>query len=313
MTNYQAYEQKRDEITQSDVIYRCIGENLRNGIVACGFMKKETAERSQYHFSNEFYSCFFLLRGSGEYMTEDGERIALEAGDLVQRIPGTVHSTRVEPDGQWLEFFISVSADFYEAQERLGVLSRTPVKKKAFHTVDLDQYTYCIRKLKAATQNQLPTIALELQRELLYMFGYGKAKRESADKADLLQNAHDILEQNLDCVISIEKLAGDMQMGYESFRKDFRKKYGIAPGQYRIEKKMEQACILLESGIPIKEIAQMVGYEDVYSFSKQFTKTYHIAPGQFRQRKNMSQEKQGCTGKRKSADGSTSGNPASQR
>ena len=285
MTNYQAYEKKRDEITQSDVIYRCIGENLKNGIVACGFMKKETAERSQYHFSNEFYSCFFLLRGSGEYMTEDGERIALEAGDLVQRIPGTVHSTRVEPDGQWLEFFISVSADFYEAEKNLGVLPGTPVRKNAFYTVDLDQYKSLVRRLKAATQNELPTIALELERELLYMFGYGKARNENTDKDDYLQNVHDILEQNLDCEISMEKLAKEIHMGYESLRKDFRKKYGISPGKYRIEKKMEQACLLLESGIPIKEIAQMVGYEDVYSFSKQFTKTYHIAPGKYRKNK----------------------------
>ena len=248
-------------------------------------MKKETAERSQYHFFNEFYSCFLLLRGSGEYITEDGERFLLEAGDLVQRVPGIVHSTRVEPDGQWLEFFISVSADFYETEKNLGVLSSTPVKKKAFYTVDLEQYKSLIRKLKAATQNELPTISLELERELLYMFGYGKAKKENANKGDLLQHVHDILEQNLDCEISVEKLAKDLQMGYESFRKDFRKKYGIAPGKCRIEKKMEQACMLLESGIPIKEIAQMVGYEDVYSFSRQFKKTYHIAPGQFRRNK----------------------------
>ena len=282
MINYQAYEKKRDEITQSDVIYRCIGENLKNGIVACGFMKKETAERSQYHFTNEFYSCFLLLRGSGEYITEDGERFLLEAGDLVQRVPGIVHSTRVEPDGQWLEFFISVSADFYETEEKLGVLSGTPVIKKAFYTADLDRYKSHIRKLKAATQNELPTIALELERELLFLFGYGKAKNENINKDDYLQTVHDILEQNLDREISVEKLAGDIPMGYESLRKEFRKKYGISPGKYRIEKKMEQACMLLESGIPIKEIAQMVGYADVYSFSKQFTKTYHIAPGKFR-------------------------------
>ena len=285
MTNYQAYEKKRDEITQSDVIYRCIGENLKNGIVACGFMKKETAERSQYHFSNEFYSCFLLLRGCGEYIAEDGERLPLQAGDLVQRIPGTVHSTRVEPDGQWLEFFISVSADFYEAEKNLGVLPGIPVRKNAFYTVDLDQYKSLVRRLKAATQNELPTIALELERELLYMFGYGKARNENTDKDDYLQNVHDILEQNLDCEISMEKLAKEIHMGYESLRKDFRKKYGISPGKYRIEKKMEQACLLLESGIPIKEIAQMVGYEDVYSFSKQFTKTYHIAPGKYRKNK----------------------------
>ncbi len=120
---------KRDEITESDVIYCCIGDDLKYGIVACGFMKKETAERSQYNFSNEFYSCFILLRGTGDYITEEGEVIPLEEGDLVQRIPGQVHSTRVEPDGRWLEFFISVGADFFETQKKLGVLTDIPVRE----------------------------------------------------------------------------------------------------------------------------------------------------------------------------------------
>ena len=39
------------KIEKSDVIYRCIGNEMKNGILACGFMRKETADRSQYHFS----------------------------------------------------------------------------------------------------------------------------------------------------------------------------------------------------------------------------------------------------------------------
>ena len=64
------------KIEKSDVIYRCIGNEMKNGILACGFMRKETADRSQYHFSNEYYSCFVLLRGSGEYIAEDGSILA---------------------------------------------------------------------------------------------------------------------------------------------------------------------------------------------------------------------------------------------
>ena len=86
------------KIEKSDVIYRCIGNEMKNGILACGFMRKETADRSQYHFSNEYYSCFVLLRGSGEYIAEDGTSYPLQAGSLVQRLPGVPHSTRVDPD-----------------------------------------------------------------------------------------------------------------------------------------------------------------------------------------------------------------------
>lgn len=276
---------KRNEITESDVIYCCIGDDLKNGIVACGFMKKETAERSQYHFANDFYSCFLLLRGQGEYITEEGEVIALEEGDLVQRTPGRVHSTRVEPDGQWLEFFISVGADFYETENRLGVLPDAPVKKGVFEGIDIEHFQSLISRLKATGQNELPTMALELQREILKLFGYGVPMKENRNSNVLYQKACDILSQNLESEISMEELAKDIDVGYETFRKEFRRIYGVSPNKYRIEKRMEQACMLLDSGIPIKEIARMVGYEDVYSFSKQFAKTYGTAPGRYRTRK----------------------------
>lgn len=275
---------KRDEITESDVIYCCIGDDLKYGIVACGFMRKETAERSQFNFSNDFYSCFLLLRGSGEYITKDGEVIPLEEGDLVQRTPGRIHSTRVEPDGKWLEFFISVGADFYETQLKLGALTEAPVKKGVFEGIDVEHFQNLIRKLKATGRNELPTMALELQREILKLYGYGNVPKEGKNAKEPFQKACDILAQNLECEIAMEELAKEIQVGYETFRKEFRRIYGISPNKFRIEKKMEQACMLLDSGIPIKEIARMVGYEDVYSFSKQFTKTYGVAPGKYRMR-----------------------------
>ncbi len=98
----------------------------------------------------------------------------------------------------------------------------------------------------------------------------------------LLQLAYDKLAQNLDKDISLTELADELQIGYESFRKKFKQEFGISPNQFRINKKMEQACILLDNGIPIKEIARMVGYEDTFSFSKQFTKLMKVSPGRYR-------------------------------
>lgn len=278
--------EKREEIAESDVIYCCIGDDLKHGIVACGFMKKETAERSQYHFSNDFYSCFILLRGQGDYITEEGEVIPIKEGDLVQRIPGRVHSTRVEPDGQWLEFFISLGADFYEMEEKLGILTDTPVKKGSLEGIDVEHFQKLIQKLKSTGRNELPSMALELQHEVLNLFGYGAVINANERPNIIMQKACDVLAQNLESEISMEDLAKEMQVGYETFRKEFRRIYGVSPMKYRIEKRMEQAGMLLASGIPIKEIARMVGYVDVYSFSKQFTKTYGISPGKYRDVRN---------------------------
>ena len=101
------------KIEKSDVIYRCIGNEMKNGILACGFMRKETADRSQYHFRTSITAVSCCCAGAGEYIAEDGTSYPLQAGSLVQRLPGVPHSTRVDPDGKWLEFFISIGKPFF--------------------------------------------------------------------------------------------------------------------------------------------------------------------------------------------------------
>ena len=93
-----------------------------------------------------------------------------------------------------------------------------------------------------------------------------------------------MLSQNLDEEISLEELARSLQIGYETFRKVFKKQTGVSPARYRTRKRMEQARILLEGGVPMKEIAVLVGYGDVYAFSKQFSRFFGFPPGKYRAR-----------------------------
>ena len=270
------------KIEKSDVIYRCIGNEMKNGILACGFMRKETADRSQYHFSNEYYSCFVLLRGSGEYIAEDGTSYPLQAGSLVQRLPGVPHSTRVDPDRKWLEFFISIGKPFFDFFCSLSVLNQEPVLKAELLPGDLERYQKLLQSLKATPDSLLPLRIPEMEKEILRMYGY-HAHRVNLQR-DPIEAACDMLSQNLDEEISLEELARSLQIGYETFRKVFKKQTGVSPARYRTRKKMEQARILLEGGVPMKEIAVLVGYGDVYAFSKQFSRFFGFPPGKYRAR-----------------------------
>ena len=249
------------KIEKSDVIYRCIGNEMKNGILACGFMRKETADRSQYHFSNEYYSCFVLLRGSGEYIAEDGTSYPLQAGSLVQRLPGVPHSTRVDPDGKWLEFFISIGKPFFDSFCSLSVLNRETVLKAELLPGDLERYQKLLQSLKATPDSLLPLRIPEMEKEILRMYGY-HAHLVNLQR-DPIEAACDMLSQNLDEEISLEELARSLQIGYETFRKVFKKQTGVSPARYRTRKKMEQARILLEGCVPMNEIAGLVGYFDV--------------------------------------------------
>lgn len=150
----------------------------------------------------------------------------------------------------------------------LSVLNREPVLKAELLLGDLERYQKILQSLKATPDSLLPLRIPEMEKEILRMYGY-HAHRVNLQR-DPIEAACDMLSQNLDEEISLEELARSLQIGYETFRKVFKKQTGVSPARYRTRKKMEQARILLEGGVPMKEIAGLVGYGDVYAFSKQF-------------------------------------------
>lgn len=276
-------------IALNDVSYRCIGGDFNEGVLACGFMKKLTGDKSQIDFNIGYYSGFFLMKGKGLYVTETGEEIPVNQGDYVQRFPGKLHSTYVEPDGEWLEFFVSFGKSVYETLSGLGLLPKqyvvqAPVSGKLAVCLEY------LDRLKKTREEELPQMLLDMQKLLLQLLKEG---RETAGKEDLnredaadilIEKAAGMLSANLGEEMDLEALAESLHLGYETFRKEFRQKMGVSPARYRLGQKMRQACYMLDGGLSIKETALMSGYGDVYAFTRQFTKAVGMAPGQYRKR-----------------------------
>lgn len=76
-----------------------------------------------------------------------------------------------------------------------------------------------------------------------------------------------------------EKLASKTKYGISHFRKLFTEIVGVSPLQYVTKVKMEKAKELLYSDVnKISEIAELLGYENVYYFSNAFKKYYGLSP-----------------------------------
>jgi AraC family transcriptional regulator, arabinose operon regulatory protein len=268
---------------KKDVIYRCIGKDFTNGILACGYMTKPSKEQSQYNFLIDYYSCFLLLSGSGYYYTKDNVKLPIHAGDFVQRIPGVCHSTEVTPDGNWLEFFISFGRTTYDYLCSLNLL---PVDSPVI-TVDCDsstiqRFSRLLVQLKGAQDSELPHLSLKAQ-EIVLSTLHGIQKASSNDSLkEFMEEACRLLSSEINTDISLEEVASALHMSYENFRKQFRKFTGISPSQYRIEQKMKHAKLMLLSCVSIKETALLTGYSDTYSFTKQFTHSMGISPGRYK-------------------------------
>ena len=93
------------------------------------------------------------------------------------------------------------------------------------------------------------------------------------------------LESNLDLPVSIASLAEEFHLKPVVMRRNFRKKFGCTPREYRIACRMEQAKYLLnQDQLSLKEIAYQLGYCNEFYFSQEFLRVIGFRPGEWRHR-----------------------------
>jgi two-component system response regulator YesN len=100
-----------------------------------------------------------------------------------------------------------------------------------------------------------------------------------------LQEIKDYIDRNFaDSHISLEVLANRFFVSKEYLSKTFKGLYGCNITEYIVSCRIEYAKNLLQGNeFQIKNIAQMVGYEDISYFYRVFKKYFKISPGEMRQ------------------------------
>lgn len=82
--------------------------------------------------------------------------------------------------------------------------------------------------------------------------------------------------------LSIQELAGRLNLNRSYFSAIFKDKTGVSPGKYLLNFRMERAVQLLKKhGCSVTVTANSVGYSDVFTFSKMFKRVYGCSPNAF--------------------------------
>ncbi len=93
----------------------------------------------------------------------------------------------------------------------------------------------------------------------------------------------DALTQETGLVPDYARLAGELGMGLSTLRRRFKAATGLPLHHYVLQSRMAEARTLLgETDLPIKTVAERLGYDNVYFFSRQFRQYLHVTPGAYR-------------------------------
>ena len=88
---------------------------------------------------------------------------------------------------------------------------------------------------------------------------------------------------------SYDDLARNEGMSASTLRRHFRQAMGVSLHQYVINQRVNKAReLLVESDLPLKAIADVLGYDNQFFFSRQFREVVGVAPGFFRSSRQIS-------------------------
>lgn len=105
----------------------------------------------------------------------------------------------------------------------------------------------------------------------------------SGDGTALLAPAVAVLQQSFtEADLNVSALAALCGISEVYFRKLFRNSFGVSPKEYLIQKRIDYAKTLLQSGnFSVSAVAELCGYGELSRFSRAFATREGIAPSQY--------------------------------
>jgi AraC family transcriptional regulator of arabinose operon len=266
------------------MVYRTIGGTQSREGIGAGFMSK-LKEVDNVNLRFPHYVLVVVMRGTGSYVDAAGTNYLLEAGSCFNRLPGISHSNYIVPDGLWKEFYLEIGPLLYQALSSMQIIcdDHPVLKIKLDETLIADVAAF-VDDLKNADEEMVPLMTSRMIQLLLecrcrILGSSPKTERDKAIFSDACQYLGTCFTKECD----LQRFCRHNGIGYESFRKLFRRFAGVPPWKYRIRRRLDAACSLLANpNISIEQISHGLGYSSQYEFSAQFKRYTGIAPAYFR-------------------------------
>ena len=236
-------------------------------------------QKCEYPSGREHYGLVYVRKGSAEYRFHSGKSITVTDGNVLFLSPRAAYSIVTEREFE----HYTVNFDIHPTGSRLDSLDN------GFWLLD-DPNTEHIKKgfikLLSAYSQRRPGFEMQAIGQLydllsLFYFEYHRS-RDPLPYQRLLP-AKEYIEKHFDRPLSLEPLARLVNMSVTNFRREWKKRYGESPLQYRDDLRLSYAKEYLNSGYySVTEIARNCGFDDASYFVRFFKKQTGITPGNFK-------------------------------
>jgi len=148
-------------------------------------------------------------------------------------------------------------------------------KKELEDLLSVDMFQYFFDNQKKITK------LIQILEEL----GSSVKNQQKSEKNPQILNALDYIREHYNEMITLEKVALEVDLSPNYFSNLFREETGVNYLDYVTEFRLDQSKILLEkTDWTLEQISNEVGYRDVKYYSQLFKRHYDITPGKYRKK-----------------------------
>jgi AraC-like DNA-binding protein len=223
------------------------------------------------------YALVYLLEGSGRMKSGSLPLAPCQAGDLLFIYPEIPHGYGPGPREVWSEFYLVFNGPIFDLWRRLGLLQ---AQKPIQHLPQIQRW---LPELEAVVDPALPHSAAGMLRRvcLLQKFFSDIVELPASEALPWLESARRQLVEKPEA--SSKTIARSLGLSYETFRKEFTRRTGQSPTNYRLVCLIERArALITERNFSNKQIAETLGFYDEFHFSRRFRQVMGCSTRDFR-------------------------------
>ncbi|GGP12920.1 helix-turn-helix transcriptional regulator [Oceanobacillus neutriphilus] len=254
----------------------------------------------QNDFFSKHYEVYYILNGEGTFIFNKQD-YPIIPGDLFLLKPYAECHLKDQSNVSML-FFSFEPYSLTETKELMDFFDRIEHVEHFEHFLLNNQFNVGLlwkeiliqsNQQSLFTQEIIKPLAYSLIKIIIQNFYQQIIGLESVDLKDskilesnaIIYNAKLFINDNLDKHLKLSEVADRLHVSYRHLSRLFTQHIDVTFTQYVRSEKINKAAILLATtDLPIKIVAQKVGFDTVHYFSRVFKNVMDIPPGEFRTR-----------------------------
>lgn len=251
---------------------------------------------------HDFYELVYVIKGTGTHFTRTEEQ-SLRRGDILCITPGFYHGYKGCSSLALYNLligrnFIEALNDDIKKMQGFSELFNTPWNsygRMHLHPAQRAEVEPLIERIKTESENHSATHGSKTMATANFWYFMVLICRFIENTAlaapqtlERIQTVLDYIDKTLDRAVSNEELMDIANMSASTLNRYFKQSVGLAPVEYQIQQRINQACnLILATTDTMEEIAEKTGFTDANYFSRQFKKVMNMTPSEYKKRWNV--------------------------